>query len=247
MSRPANPVKPPYLDLRQSLDIVHAIYERGGGLLNHDDLASIMGTTVKSSAFRMKVLALKLFGLAQVVDGHTIKLTPIASAIVAPSSDGERLEAKFEAFSAIYVLKSVYERYKGGYLPEDAFLGNTLVREFQVDQESKNDWVECFKQSGRAAGILLDEGGKIRVLQSPRGLASVLNDAPQTVPTPAPVKAPPPQPLAELLIDENAAFTIPLDPHRKAVIPFHFDREDLEYLQGILELYVKRREGKKRE
>lgn len=41
------------------------------------------------------------------------------------------------------------------------------------------------------------------------------------------------------------SFPVILDGARSVTVPLEFDRDDLDYLNGILELYVKRRESKK--
>lgn len=41
-----------------------------------------------------------------------------------------------------------------------------------------------------------------------------------------------------------SSFPVVLDEKRSVIVPLDFSRDDLEYLQGVLELYVKRRETK---
>lgn len=244
MARPVKESKPPHIDLKECLELVRILYDKGAGTMSYDDLARVMDSTVKSSAFRQKILALRLFNLVQ-TDGENIRLTQGGTAIVAPSSEQERQDAKFNAFTSIGVHAGLYNRFKGGFLPEDAFLGNAIVRDFKADQEDRDQWVECFKESGRAAGVLIDEGGKIRVLQSPKVISVTTTPPPFTPPsgrehdTPP---APPPPPAPPL---RDGTWAVPLDETRTITVPVDLNREDLEYLQGVLELYVKRRESRK--
>ena len=55
----------------------------------------------------------------------------------------------------------------------------------------------------------------------------------------------PPPPPPENRKPALDAFEIILDDHRSVILPKRFDRDDLEYLHGMLDLYVKRRENKK--
>src|SRR6267143_3349134 len=234
MARIAKETTPPIIDLKACLDLIGLIFDRGAGSMSYDDFARVMESTVKSSAFRRKLLALKLFKLIQ-SDGETVRLTQLAHAIVSPSSEQERQDAKFSAFTSVPILGGLYNRFKGGFLPEDTFLGNTISREFEVDQDDKDDWVNCFKGSGRVAGMLNDEGGKVRVLQSPK-VSMILPTPPPITPFsplfPANEHNPlPPQSLTK----PEGTFPVLLDENRTVIIPVEFNRDDLEYLNGMLE------------
>jgi hypothetical protein len=251
MPKKSTGIIPPWINLKEAVEIISLIYDKGAGSLNEDDLATLLDTTIKSSSFRMRLVALRTFGLIR-TESQKIQLTPLALAIVAPSSPDERQEALLKAFTSISLHESLFNRYKGGYLPEDSFLANTIQREYDVQQGHREEWVECFKQSGRGAGILRDEGGKIRVLQTP--ISSTLSMS-----TTSRVKDR--EDMAEGNISRvmqdtypatqahpkqaESSFPIVLDDKRSVIVPLDFDRDDLEYLQGILELYVKRRESKR--
>lgn len=242
MSRPAKPITPPWVDLKRSLEIAREMYDKGAGTVSYDDMARLLKNTVKSSAFRMKIVALKSFGLVS-YDGSNVRLTALALAIIAPSSEQERQEATFNAFSSVGLHQSLYQKYKGGYLPEDAFLANTIVRDFGAAPESKDEWVECFKLSGRVAGVLSDEGGKVRVLQNAKASNVFISHASTPPSAPSPPESLPLH--YNSLSNQTSTFPILLDEERSVMVPVDFGREDLEYLQGVLELYVKRRETRK--
>jgi hypothetical protein len=245
MGRPFKQTTPPWIDLKESLELVRQIYDRGGGSVSYDELAQIMDSTIKSSSFRMKTVALRAFGLIQ-SDGKNIRLTNLGQMVVAPASQDEYGEALFKAFNNMQLHAELYQRYKGGYLPEDSFLGNTIVREFNAPADTKEQWIKCFKRSGIASGILVEEGGKIRVLQTPKPQSEpLMTPKPPMSPkigagwdTPLPLRTLPPPKLGD-------SFEVVLDDERSVTVPKAFDREDLEYLQGVLDLYVKRREAKK--
>jgi len=244
MARKSSGNVPPWMDLREAIELIKTIYEKGGGSMGLDDLATLMNHTIKSSAFTMKMGAMRAFGLVN-TDGQIVKLSSLGSAIVAPSSSDEYREAVFKAFNAISLYSSLHQKYRGGYLPEDSFLANTLQREFGVSSENREKWVESFKQSGRAVGVIRDEGGKIRVLQTPSPIGGQMEE---TKETPTRTKGEPwllgkRERIYEK--DNEEVFPIILDETRRVIVPINFDREDLEYLQGVLDLYIKRRESKK--
>jgi hypothetical protein len=241
MARKSSGTIPPSINLKEAIDLAKAIYERGGGSMTQDDVAVLMKSTVKSSAFRLKIAALRGFGLVH-TDGQSVRITQTGKAIVAPSSQDEYQVAIIDAFKSFSIYESLHEKYQGGFLPEDTFLANTVVKEFSSPSEYKEKWLKSFKESGRAAGVLRDEGGKIRVLR-----------------TPSPTGGYMPEQRREEECQErreeqeerkqdfdyktgSGSFPVVLDEKRSVVVPLDFTRDDLEYLQGVLELYVKRRE-----
>lgn len=236
---------PPWMNLKEALAVVKFLYEKGGGSVTHDDLARWMGYSVKSSSYKMRMVAMRAYGLAE-TDSTAVRVSLLAREIVAPSSQEEYHTALLRAFNSQPLLSTIYQRYKGGFLPEDSFLGNTLERDHKVSPKHKSQWVECFKESGRAAGVLQDEGGKIRVLQSPIQLPKPkTEEAPRLPQDQILGEASKPKPPPTTKIDSQDAFPVVLDEKRSVIVPMEFSREDLEYLQGVLELYVKRRESKK--
>jgi hypothetical protein len=238
MAKPNKFITPPWINLKDGLELISIIYERGAGSISSDELARLMKSTVKSSAFGMKLVALRKYGLIQ-TEGHAIKITQLGNAIMAPSSNEERQAAIFQSFNSIQLHAQLHQRYRGGFLPEDSFLANTLEREFNVSPDDKDKWVECFKESGKVAGVLNYEGGKIRVLQAPTA-SSGPNPPFSPLRQGDPLPPPPPPP-----IDHKSHFEVVLDENRRVSVPLELNREDLEYLQGVLDLYVKRRETKK--
>ena len=244
MARKSSGYIPPWMDLKEAIGLVKTIHKRGAGSVGLDDLASLMNHTVKSSAFTMKMAAMRAYGLVH-TDGQISRLSSLGSVIAAPSSSEEYREAVFKAFNAIPLYSSLHQKYRGGYLPEDSFLANTLQREFRVSSENREKWVESFKQSGRAAGILRDEGGKVRVLQNPGPNGEHMLPETREVSTSREEIGEKKGAASIAERETSDSFSVFLEKGRSVIVPIKFDREDLEYLHGFLELYVKRRESKK--
>ena len=249
MARKSSGTIPPSINLKEAIDLTKAIYERGGGSMTQDDVAVLMKSTVKSSAFRLKIAALRGFGLIQ-TDGQSVRITQTGKAIVAPSSQDEYQIAIIDAFKSFSIYESLHERYQGGFLPEDTFLANTVVKEFSSPSEYKEKWLKSFKESGRAAGVLRDEGGKIRVLRTPSPTGGYMSEQRREEERQERQERREEQEPRKQDRDYRTAststnsFPVVLDENRCVLVPLDFSRDDLEYLQGVLELYVKRRETK---
>jgi len=246
MARKSSGTIPLALDLKEAIELITAIYERGGGSMTQDDIAALMHLSAKSSGFRLKLAALRNFDLIQ-TDGYSIRLTDRAKNIVAPTSAEEQQRAIFETFLLVTPFNYLFEKYAGGYLPEFTFLSNTLQKELSIPSEHKEKWVKLFNESGRAAGLLRDDSGKIRVLRTPSPTGGHVfdqsHDERRHIQREEEVtrKSDYEQPA----IPKDGLFPVVLDEtKRTAYVPLDLTKDDLEYLRGVLDLYVKRREPK---
>ncbi len=236
---------PPYITLEESIEIVRDIYERGGGSMSLDDVASLIDSTVKSSAFAMKMGAMRAFGLI-LTDGKTVQLSSSGKSIVAPTSRQEQQAAVLDAFNAIAVYEGLHDKYKGGFLPEDTFLVNTVAKEFSSPPEHRGKWIKSFKESGRAAGLLRDEGGKIRVLQTPSLIGGVMPELRHEEQRQQPREEGQHRPDREQQspINDHLFPVVLDDSKRTAYVPLDLSKEDLDYLKGVLDLWLARKEAK---
>jgi len=152
---------PTGLTLGDATNIITRLYEDVGGDASYDNFANIINNTPSSSTFVRKLSALKNYGLVSDENRH-IRVSDLGSAIVAPTSPKERSDALKRAFLNIEVFAGLYDRYKGKILPQDEFLTN-VVSSF-VPKEFTNTWIDRFKQSAKAAGLITDRGdGKLQV------------------------------------------------------------------------------------
>ena len=143
------------------------------------------------------------------------------------------------AFNAIPLTGRYTKSTVGAICPRIPFLRIHCNGTIKISSEHRDKRVESFKQSGRAAGILKDEGGKIRVLQMP---TSSSNGGPQ-MPSPKSLIHLPPtirpiscrrhlalhRRLHSYLVD---SFPVILDGARSVTVPLEFDRDDLDYLNA---------------
>lgn len=244
MARKSSGTIPLALDLKEAIDLITTIYERGGGSMTQDDIAALMRLSPKSSGFRLKLAAMRNFDLIQ-TDGYSIRLTERARGIIAPTSSQEQHATIYETFNLIPVFSYLYNKYCGGYLPESTFLSNTIEKELSIASEHKEKWVRLFTESGRAAGLLREDGGKMRVLRSPSPTGGFVFEQLPEEKRQAPKEEEGRRNYGQNSVMNEGLFPVVLDEtKRTAYVPLDLTKDDLEYLQGVLELYVKRRESR---
>jgi len=162
-------VKTPYLHLGQAIEVVKQVYELIGGSASEDEFSTILGNSVKSSSFNLKVQAVKNFNLIeQAAKGQRIVLSALGKRIFAATSPEERAHAVQEAFLRVRQYKALYEAYAGKLLPTGEFLLNAIVQHCKVPSQLTNQWKDSFMASGAAAGLFQERAdGKIQVRLAP--------------------------------------------------------------------------------
>ncbi len=162
-------VKPPYFSLGDALAITKRVHEEAGGDVSEDELSSMLGNSVGSSSFRLKVQSLKNFKLlTQDRAGQRLILSPIAKSIFGATSHEERSAATKEAFLSLDPYRKLYSAYAGKLLPSGEYLLNAIREQCGVPSELTNQWKESFMSSGAAAGLFQERSdGKIQVRLAP--------------------------------------------------------------------------------
>lgn len=130
----------PYVPLDDAVAVAQSIQDKvGTGLINDDQLAPALDMSQKSSGYRTKLSAARLFTLIESFDGGH-KLSDLGKRIVDPQQERA---ARSEAFLAVPLYSRVYEEYKGAMVPPAAALERQFVS-FGVAQ----------KQTARARQVL---------------------------------------------------------------------------------------------
>ncbi len=140
-----------------ALDIARRVEESGGGTLSEETLAVNLGLSVKSSGFRLKSLAARQFQLV-VKQGDTLSTTPVAKAILKPTSGEDAQRGFRQSFLAIPLFQAVSERYRGQRLPDSQTLRNVLEREFHVEHARVQQAERMLLDSARDAHLLKHQG-----------------------------------------------------------------------------------------
>lgn len=113
----------PYIPLDDAIEVSSQIQSNvGSGVMSDDQLAPSLGLSPKSSGYRTRLSAARLFALIESADGGH-RLSDLGKRIV--DTKQERA-ARCDAFLNIPLYRRVYEEHKGGTIPPAA----ALEREF---------------------------------------------------------------------------------------------------------------------
>lgn len=132
--------------LEQSLRVAKALEDANGGQpLPPLETATALGVSPGSSDFRRILSSSLKYGLTEgSYKSDRISLDDLGRRIVEPRSEEERRTALLRAAMRPETFSSIYEYYKGKKLPENNFLQNTVVREFDVPREHAEQCVSVF-------------------------------------------------------------------------------------------------------
>ena len=139
----------PYQTLDEAVELATAIHKNvGAGECDDDQLAPWLSSSQKSSSYRLRVYASKMFGLIESQPPGVHKLTDLGRRIV-DSSQADA--AKAEAFLEVPLFRAVFDKYRGNSLPPAA----ALEREFHmlgVSQKQTGKARSSFERSAQSAG-----------------------------------------------------------------------------------------------
>jgi hypothetical protein len=162
-------VKPPYIDLGQAIELVDRIYDNGGGSVSEDQLSAIFNNSVESSSFRLKLTALKAFGLvSQAGAGNRIELSELGRSYAGAVRAGQQATALKTAFLNLENYRKLYEFWSGKVLPPEEFFLNSIREECRVPQELVMSWKNSFMDSAKAVGLLQERSdGRVQLRREP--------------------------------------------------------------------------------
>lgn len=148
--KPASPKRPyPRVTLEQALKVPVALKEKNGGnAWPPADVANAIGLSPKNPDFFYLAAASRDFGLTEGSrDSEFISLTTFGRDVVyAPSKEEEEKQLR-QALTKVDIFRRVLEYYKGANLPEMQYLGNTLVREFQLSPAFHEEFSQLFQEN----------------------------------------------------------------------------------------------------
>ena len=139
----------PYGDLDDALSVAKAIYNNSGNEADFDQLADWMKhDNVNSGAFRIKVAAARIFGLAK-VDGNKVALLQLGHDTQDPDSE---LRARALAFLNVPLYRKIFETYRGRPLPDDKGL-EKVMESFGVAVKQTNRARQTFQRAAEQAKV----------------------------------------------------------------------------------------------
>lgn len=146
----------PARPLEEALLIPKAIREQNNGNpWDTEDVAQAsLGVAKSNNKFFYAAASARDYGLTTGTrDTEKIELAPIGKDIFfAPDEETKRAKM-LEAFFSIDIFKRVYEHYGSAELPKKEFLTNTLQKDFGLDPEWHDEFVQIFKENCKFLGI----------------------------------------------------------------------------------------------
>lgn len=156
--RATKKIKFPHYDLDEAADLAATVYNLvGPGDCELEDLAPRLGSTVNSSAFRMKVSAAKMYSVIENQRGPA-RLSPIGRAIV---DENTSASARVDAFLAVPLFQKLYDQFKGGVqLPADEGL-ESAIQELGVSKKNAQRARQVFRRSAQQAGFFAQGANRL--------------------------------------------------------------------------------------
>ncbi len=147
--RDRSTVKFPYLDLDAASELPLAIHSGYGLKCTVDQLAgATKHESVRSGQFMRKIAAAQTFGLIE-RDGDEVRLTQLGRNLV---NDSFKAQAKAQAFLEVELYKKVFDQFKGGVLPADKGLENSM-KDLGVAPKQVEVARQVFQKSATQAGF----------------------------------------------------------------------------------------------
>ena len=127
-------------------------------------VADALSVSASSSRFRTLTGAAVAYGLT--TGGYNapeIGLTPLGRRTVAPTVEGDDLQAKREALMKPRVIREFLERYNDSPLPDPRIGRNVLEAEMGVAPDATERTLDFIIESARGVGLLKEASGKTYV------------------------------------------------------------------------------------
>lgn len=140
----------PYMSLKDAIEVAEAIYNHeAAGQCDDAQLAAWLGLSPKSSGYRIRLTAARLFGVIESVASGSHKLTDLGLGIV----DANRTkESKIYAFLNVPLFSKLFEKWNGRQLPPPAALEREIAG-LGVAEKQKKRARQVFESSAQLAGF----------------------------------------------------------------------------------------------
>ncbi|MCW5766633.1 MAG: hypothetical protein KIT68_11735 [Phycisphaeraceae bacterium] len=142
--------------LEEALAVPQAIREKNNGNEWDSDLVARASANVAkaNNKFFYLAAASRDYGLTVGSrDTDKIGLSPLGREIFFAGDEQTARQKKIEAFFSVDIFKKVYEHYGSGKLPEDQYLNNTLLSDFNLQAEFHGDFRRIFEANCKFLGI----------------------------------------------------------------------------------------------
>ena len=155
----------------KALRVPRAILEQNAGRECSDkETAGYVGVTLVGP-FQVEIgSALKYKFLERPTPGR-LGLTDLGRKILRPHNPGDVIEGYRQAVLNAPEISAVYKHYRGENLPDQQFFDNALVDNFRIPASKLSEFKSVFLDSLRAAKLVEERDGKIRLLDVSQEIA----------------------------------------------------------------------------
>lgn len=152
----------PRVVLEQALRVPMGLKEKNAGNpWPPQDVAKALGVGPKGGQFFYLSASSRDYGLTTGTrDTARIELTPLGRRAVFPANAEERAEALQQAFFQVDTFKRVFDYYRGSKLPEAEYLSNTLQKEFGLEPDVHEEFVDVFQKNCKFLGLATQDDVK---------------------------------------------------------------------------------------
>ena len=146
----------PEFTLEEALRIPQVIYDQfGGGPTGPADVALALDMLPTGRQFRGLSGAAVAYGLTEGgAQAPAISMTPLAKSIVAPTAEGEDLQATREAFLKPRVTREFLEKYDTKPLPSDTRIARNVLESLAVPRDRTEETLELITATAERLGLL---------------------------------------------------------------------------------------------
>ena len=165
----SSPAKYPRHSVEKSLRIPQAILEQNAGKpCTVKESASFLGVG-SAGMYQVEVSSGIRYGFLERPNTGQIAVTERAKRVLRPQDPQDKLDGMRDAVLNAPVIADVYGHYRGENLPDAQFFHNALVDTFNVPVDKVDEFREVFIESLRAAELISENEGKIRILDVSHG------------------------------------------------------------------------------
>jgi hypothetical protein len=163
--------KYPRRTVDKSLRVPQAILEQNAGKECSDrEAAGFLGVTL-SGELQVEINAALKYGFLERPAPGRLKLSDLARKVLRPQEPRDAIEGYRQAVLKAPDISDVYKHHRGENLPDQQFFDNALVDNFSIPQAKLSEFKSIFIDSLRAANLLEEHDGKIRVLDISQEMA----------------------------------------------------------------------------
>jgi hypothetical protein len=138
----------PYYDLNEVVAVVRAIHDNAGVSCTLDQLAGYMKQPITSGGFRGRVANAGTFRLTE-NERYEVRLSELGRAIMDQEQEGN---ARVEAFLAVPLYNSIFDKYRGFTMPPPSALEREMVS-LGVAPKQTDKARQAFMRSAEQAGF----------------------------------------------------------------------------------------------